>query len=89
MGITGPQEAGQLLVSIVVESLLRLGQQAPAPIEGIGLVTTVSERVPQTSVAVDVVRRRSSNEVTCSVPVRWRLSVLPTDLVDAKIPQMK
>ena len=45
VGITGPQEAGQLLVSLLVQPLLRLGQQAPAPVEGIRLVTTVTERL--------------------------------------------
>jgi hypothetical protein len=43
VGIAGPQEPGQLLVALGVEPLLRLGQQAPAPIEGIGLAAPMPE----------------------------------------------
>jgi hypothetical protein len=43
VGIAGTEEAGELLVAQLVESLLGLGQQTPAPIEGIGLAAPVAE----------------------------------------------
>jgi hypothetical protein len=43
--VPGSQQANELLPSLVVQPLLRLGQQAPAPIEGIGLVAAVAERL--------------------------------------------
>ena len=45
VGIAGPKQPRELLVALVVEALLGLGQQAPAPIEGIGLAAPVAERL--------------------------------------------
>jgi len=43
VGITGTQQADELLPSTVVQPLLRLGQKAPAAVEGVRLVATMSE----------------------------------------------
>ena len=42
---SGCQQSGQPLVILVVQSFLRLGRQAPAPIEGIGLVAAMAHRL--------------------------------------------
>ena len=41
--IAGPEQACQLLVTLLVEALLGLGQQAPTAVEGIGLPAPVTE----------------------------------------------
>ena len=43
MGITGAEEAGELLVAVVVESLLSLGEEASAPVERVGLAAPMPE----------------------------------------------
>ena len=45
VGVSGPQQANELLATGVFEPFLGLGEQAPDPIERVGLATTVPERL--------------------------------------------
>ena len=52
--VAGMQEADQLLTSFVVEALLHLGEQTPEPVEGVGLLAAMSERLVLHSPAAPV-----------------------------------
>ncbi len=44
-GIAGPEQSEELVPAVVVDPLMRLGEQPPAAVEGIVLVAPVSERL--------------------------------------------
>ena len=63
-GVSGPQQADELTATRVFESFLGLGEQAPDPIERVGLATTV----PRVSFWT---RRRASSSLALACFTTW------------------